>query len=184
MNYKELFERWVALSTMDEKDRQSLVERIHEEVTVGVQALAGVAAQEMEKVLGEANYGSKETYLKLAAPVLALAAFDGYLMSLMERGINPQTASLTENEQTKGLGERWSAAYQKDQNTSYIQKIDPIISLLLHRMQELRVNQILSFHPEIVDLPYKTTEKLNQYFGWAVYQGYVMGAMESEQNSV
>lgn len=184
MDYKALFERWVALTTMAEDDRKTLVERIHEEVTVGVQALAGVAAQEIDKVLSDATYDKKEAYLKLAAPVLALAAFDGYLLSLMERGINPQTASLVENEQTKGLGERWSKGYEKDQNASMIQKIDPIIGLFLNRMHELRVNQMLSFHPEIIDLPYKTTEKLNQYFGWAVYQGYVMGALESEQHNV
>lgn len=179
MDYKQLFDRWVALTTLAEDDRKALVERIHEEVTVGVQALAGVAAQEMEKLLSGAAYAGKEKYLKVAAPVLALSAFDGYLLSLMEHGINPETANLTANTQTKGLGERWSKGYEKDQNVSIIQKIDPIIGLFLNRMHELRVNQILSFHPEIVELPYKTTEKLNQYFGWAVYQGYVMGTLES-----
>lgn len=168
----------MALTTLGEEDRKALVERIHEEVTVGVQALAGIAAQEMEKLLSESNYADKEKYLKMGAPVLALAAFDGYLLSLMERGVNPETAKLTENEETKGLGERWSKGYEKDQNVSLIQQIDPIIGLLLARMHELRVNQMLSFQPDIIELPYKTTEKLHQYFGWAVYQGYVMGALE------
>lgn len=183
MNYLELFDRWIALTTLSEEDRKALVERIHEEVSVGVQALAGVSAKEMDRVLTDASYDNKDKYLKLAVPVLALAAFDGYLMALMERGVNPQTAHLTENETTKGLGERWSKGYEKDQNVSVIEKTDTIVSLILNRMYELRVNQILSFHPEIVELPYKVTEKLNQYFGWAVHQGYVLGVMEQEKSS-
>ena len=58
--------------------------------------------------------------------------------------------------------------------------LDPIVGLILAKMYELRVNQLLSFHPEIVELPYKVTEKVHQYVGWAVHQGYIMGVMETE----
>jgi len=178
MDYKALFDRWVMLTTLPEEDRKALVESMHEEVTTSVQAFAGLAAVEMDKILKEADYPKRETYIKTAAPVLALSAFDGYLLALMELGVNPQTAKLTTREQTKGLGERWSTAYGQDQNVSIIQKIDPIVGLILGKMQEVRVNQMLSFFPEIIDLPYKVTEKLHQYLGWAVHQGYVLGVME------
>lgn len=180
MDYKQLFDRWVMLTTLPEEDRKSLVDKMHEEVTTSVQAFAGLSAVEMDKILKETEYPKRETYIKTAAPVLALAAFDGYLLSLMEHGINPQTTDLAAKETTKGLGERWSEAYGRDQNISYLQKIDPIIGLILGKMQEVRVNQLLSFYPEIVDLPYKVTEKLHQYVGWAVHQGYVLGVMEQQ----
>lgn len=179
-DYKQLFDRWVMLTTLPEEDRKSLVELMHEEVTTSVQAFAGLGAVEMDKILKAAEYPKRETYIKTAAPVLALAAFDGYLLALMEKGINPQTADLVSRGSTKGLGERWSAAYGKDQNISILQEIDPITGLILGKMQEVRVNQMLSFYPEIIDLPYKITEKLHQYIGWAVHQGYVLGVMEQQ----
>ena len=98
----------------------------------------------------------------------------------MERGVNPQKANLAAIAATKELGKRWSEGHKKDQNKSYINAIDPIIVLMLERIYDLRVNQTLSFHPEIVELPYKVTEKIHQYLGWAVYQGYVIGVMEDE----
>lgn len=178
MDYKQLFDRWVLLTTLPEEDRKALVERIHTEVTTSVQAFAGLAAVEIDKTLADASYEKKDQYVKTVAPVLALAAFDGYLLSLMERGINPQTIDLAGVEKTSGLGERWSAGYGKDQNITTLKAIDPIIVLLLAKMQEVRVNQMLSFYPEIIELPYKVTEKLHQYIGWAVNQGYVLGVME------
>ncbi len=180
MDYKQLFERWVTLTTLPEDDRKALVGRIHEEVTSGVQALAGLALAEVKKQLEDAKFGKADEYLKTMAPVLALSAFDGYLLSLMERGVNPEKEDLTGRESTKGLGEKWSEGYGKDQNAPYLEMTDPIVGLILAKMYELRVNQLLSFHPEIVELPYKVTEKVHQYVGWAVHQGYIMGVMETE----
>lgn len=180
MDYTQLFDRWVALTVLSEGDRKALVERMHEEVTSGVQALGALAAGEVSKFLEEAKYDKREDYLKSIVPILALAAFDGYLLFLMERGINPQTEDLRTRDTTKGLGDRWSRGYEKDQNGPYLKKTDPIIGLLLNKIYELRVNQVLSFHPEIVELPYRVTEKLHQYIGWCVHQGYILGLMEQE----
>lgn len=180
MDYKQLFDRWVALTVLPEHDRKALVERMHEEVTSGVAALGALAAAEVSTCLEDAKYDKREEYLKSVVPILALAAFDGYLLSLMERRINPQEADLRGRDTTKGLGERWSRGYEKDQNGPYLHKTDPIIGLILNKIYELRVNQVLSFHPEIVELPYRVTEKLHQYIGWCVHQGYVLGTMEQE----
>lgn len=181
-DYKQLWDRWVALTVLSEEDRKSLVGRLHEEVISGVQALAALACSEMGRVLDGATYDKRDAYLEAVAPVAALGALDGYLMSLIERGINPQTIDLSTNEKTKGLGERWSAVYGKDQSRSYLDRIDPIVGLLLNKMYELRVNQALSFDPHIVELPYKVTEKLHQYLGWCVHQGYVLGMMEADHS--
>lgn len=175
-----MFDRWVTLTTLPEEDRKTLVSNIHEEVTSGVQALGGLALAEMGKVFEGIEYKDRDAYLQAAAPVLALAAFDGYLLSLIVQQINPDTANLAGKESTVGLSTRWSKAYQKDQNTSYIDKIDPIFGMMLGKIHELRVNQLLAFRPESVELAYKVTEKLHQYIGWCVYQGYVMGLMEQE----
>ena len=158
-----------------------MVDALHTEVTTGVQAMAGLASSEMGRILGEAAYDKRETYITAVTPIVALAALDGYLLCLIEQGVNPMTAVLAAQDKTKGLGEVWSQQYQKDQNTSYLNKADQIMVLLLGKIQELRVNQALSFAPEIVNLPYKVTEKLHQYIGWAVYQGYILGLMEKER---
>lgn len=180
MDYTQLWDRWAALTMLSEDDRKSLLGKLHQEVISGVQALAGLAANEMATVLDEAKYDKKDAYIEAVSPVAALGALDGYLLALMERNINPQTAHLAGNDSVKGLGERWSTVYKKDQCASYLDAIDPIIMLLLQKIQELRVNQALSFHPEIVELPYKTAEKLHQYLGWCVHQGYVLGILEQE----
>jgi len=182
MNYTELFERWVTLTTLSEDDRKKLIDRLHESVITTVQALAGLASSEMGRVLDEAKFEKRDEYLKAVAPVAALGALDGYLLSLMVSGINPETADLTKNEKVKELADMWGKQYEKDQNVSYLDKVDPIIGLFLGKITELRVNQSLAFYPTIIDLPYKTTEKLHQYLGWAVHQGYVLGAIEEELN--
>lgn len=181
MDYKQLFDRWAMLTTLPESDRKALVERMHEEVTTSVQAFAGLAAVEIDRVLKDTSFEKRESYIKTAAPVLALAAFDGYLLSLMEHGLNPQTVDLATRGSTKGLGDRWSEGYKTNQHITILEKIDPIIGLILGKMHEVRANQMLSFFPEVVDLPYKVTEKLNQYIGWAVHQGYVLGVMEQQK---
>lgn len=180
MDYKQLWDRWVALTLLSEEDRTDMVERLHEEVTSGVTALATLANAQVAKILADVKYEKADEYLKAIAPVTALAALDGYFLSLMEHGVNPQTAALSSVSATKGLGERWNRGHKKDQNKSYITAIDPILVLMLERIYDLRVNQTLSFHPEIVNLAYKITEKIHQYLGWAVYQGYVIGVMERE----
>lgn len=180
MDYKQLWDRWVALTILSEADRKDLIEHLHEEVMNGVTVLASLANTQVAKILKDASYGKADAYLQAIAPVTALSALDGYFLSLMVSGINPQTANLSGNPKTKNLGQRWTLGHKKDQNKSYIDNIDPMITLMLERIYDLRVNQALSFHPEIVDLPYKITEKIHQYFGWAVYQGYVIGVMEHQ----
>ncbi|HLD25252.1 MAG TPA: hypothetical protein VJB96_05035 [Patescibacteria group bacterium] len=180
MDYQQLFDRWVALTVLPEKDREVLVGKLHEEVRNGVEVLGALAAAEVNTILGEVSYDQRDAYIAVCAPVLALAALDGYLLSLMEQGINPETAGLAQRKTIKGLADHWSRGFAKDQNVSYVNKTDPIIGLLLNKLYELRVNQILALHPAIVELPYKVTEKLHQYIGWAVNQGYIFGMMERE----
>jgi len=180
MDYKQLWDRWVTLTLITEEDRADMIEHLHEEVTSGITALATLANAQVSELLEEAKYSKAGAYLQAIAPISALAALDGYFLSLMERGVNPQKVQLFKTESTKGLGERWSKGHKKDQNRSYIDGIDPVIVLMLERIYDLRVNQALSFHPDIVELPYKVTEKIHQYLGWAVYQGYVIGVMEDE----
>ena len=180
MSYIQLFDRWVALTTLSEKDRGDLLNNLHEEVVSGTQTLASLACSEMGRVLDEVKYAARNTYLEAVAPVVSMAALDGYLLSKIEQGVNPQEQKLALKESTNGLGNRWSAQFQNDQSRSYIDKIDPIVSMILQKMTELRINQTISFHKEIVDLPYKQVEQMHQYIGWCVHQGYVLGVVEQE----
>ena len=180
MNYTQLFDRWVKLTTLSEKDRADLLQNLHEEVVSGTQTLAALSCSEMGRVLDEAKYEARNTYLEAIAPVVAMAALDGYLLAKIEQGVNPQVEKLATRESTNGLGNRWSAQFQKDQSRSYIDKIDPIVSMLLQKITDLRINQAISFHKEVIDLPYKQVEQMHQYIGWCVHQGYVLGVVEQE----
>jgi len=180
MNYLQFFDRWVALTTLSEKDRAELLNNLHEEVVSGTQTLASLACSEMGRVLDEVSYQARDIYLEAVAPVVSMAALDGYLLSKIELGINPQAEKLVLKESTNGLGNRWSAQFQSDQSRSYIDKIDPIVGMILQRIQDLRINQAISFYKDVIDLPYKTVEQMHQYIGWCVYQGYVLGVIEQE----
>ena len=97
IDYKQLWDRWVALTVLSENDRKSLLSKLHIEVTSGVQALATLATSEMGKLLDDAKYSERDAYLEAVAPVAALGTLDGYFLALMDRGVNPQTASLAFN---------------------------------------------------------------------------------------
>lgn len=180
MDYKQLFDRWVALTILSEDERRNLMSTLHHEITGGAEVLAALAASEVGNVLDEAIYQERAAYLDTLAPILALAVLDGYLIFLMEQGMSPETAGLAASETTDGLAEYWSKKYKLDQNISYLDKADPVINLILTKLSDLRMNQSLALYPAIVDLPYKVVEKVHQYIGWAVSQGYVLGIMEQE----
>lgn len=180
MNYTQLFDRWVTLTTLSENDRADLLQNLHEEVVSGTQTLGALSCSEMGRVLDEAKYEDRNVYLEAVAPVVAMAALDGYLLSKIVQGINPLTEQLSTRASTTTLGNRWSSQFQKDQSKSYIDKIDPIVGMILHKITDLRINQAVSFHTKIIDLPYTIVEHVHQYIGWCVHQGYVLGEVEQE----
>lgn len=183
-DYISLYERWVALQVMPDEDRKTLLEHLHEEVKAGLEVLGNIAVSEMQKILQDVPFEKKDDYLKTAGTILTFSALGGYTLYLLTQNINPLEEDLKDRKQTSGLGAKWIEQFQKDQNASYRDKIDPIISLFLGKIQELRINQLLALYPEVVDLPYKIIEKLHQYIGWAAFQGFVLGEMENTQKGV
>lgn len=179
-DYLSLWNRCVALSVLPDEDRKTLVGNLHPEARAGIEMLGSAAAAEMWEIIKDNGFSKKDEYLQAAGPVIIWSALGGYCLYLMTQNVNPLTTDLKGAEDTKNLGNRWTGQFQKDQNKSYIDKIDPIVAMILGKISELRVNQLLSLVPEIIDLPYKTTERLNQYIGWSVNQGFVLGVMESE----
>src|SRR3989344_6443704 len=182
-DYLSLWNRMLALSVLPDEDRKALVGNLHPETRAGIEMLGSVAAAQMREILKDGAFDKKDDYLKAAGPVLIWSALNGYCLYLMTQNVNPLTTDLKGREDTKNLGNRWIGQFQRDQNRSYIEKIDPIVSMLLGKISELRVNQLLALVPQVIDLPYKTTERLNQHIGWAVYQGFVLGVMESEEKN-
>jgi len=178
MDYLQLWDRYVSLSTFPEHDRKRLVDRLHQEIVHGTETVAVLAVSEMRNELGKASFEKRDEYLEIAAPILTLSALDGYLLFLQVQGVNPETTDLKNRSTTSGIIDRWSAAYQKDKNALLTEAIDPIIGLLLQKIQEVRINQLLALYPEIIKLPYEITERLHQYVGWTVQQGYVLGMLE------
>ena len=179
-DYLSLWNRCIALSVLPDEDRKTLVGNLHPETRAGIEMLGSLAAAEMGEILKDSGFSKKDDYLKAAGPVLTWSALNGYCLYLMTQNVNPLTVDLKSREDTKNLGNQWTEQFQKDQHRSSIEKIDPIVAMLLGKISELRVNQLLALVPQVIDFPYKTTERLNQYIGWAVYQGFVLGVMESE----
>lgn len=180
MDYQNFWERWLALTTLSEVDRKRLISRLHEEVRSGAEVLGALAASQMGQLLDHAHFAGKAAYLTAVTPVVTLAALDGYLLSLIIQGKNPEKMDLVDEMNTAQLGKMWSDHYEKDQNKSYLDKMDSIITMMLSKIYELRVNQALSLYPEIIKLPYQVTEKLHDSIAWATFQGYILGVMESE----
>lgn len=175
MDYLELWNRWVALTTLSEKDRSTMIGKLSGGVTEAVQTLTVLTVAEMKNQLEKSHYKELDKYLETAAPIVNLAVLDGYLLSLIVQGKNPMKTDIEKNMPQDNISDRWSVEYEKDECKEYLDQIDPIVSLFLQKIQELRVNQILVIYPEIVQQPYETTERLNQYIGWAIRQGYVLG---------
>ncbi len=181
-DYLEIWNRFNVLMVLPDEDRKTLVENLHEETRAGIEMLASLAASEMAELLKNTEFSKKYEYLKAAGPILSFACLNGYCLYLLFQKVNPLTTNLSNRATTEKLGETWMTNYRKDQNKSYIDKIDPILSLMLGQIQEIRVNQLLALVPDVIELPYKITERLHQSIGWSVFQGFVIGVMEIQDS--
>lgn len=178
--YLNIWERWEGLMQLTREDQKEVFDHLHKEVQAGISILAGVALEEMKLVLKDVGYSKKDAFLDSAETILVFSLFSGYSFFLLTQKINPLKNDLSGRKSVENLGHRWMEQFEKDQNQKYLAKIDPIYGLMLTRMYELRVNQLLAMHPEIVDYAYQIVEGLNQYVGWAVRQGYILGMIEQE----
>lgn len=174
MDYLELWNRWVALTTLPEKDRNTMMGKLSDDVTKAAQTLTVLTLAEMKNQLEKNRYKELNTYLEVVTPIATLGILDGYLLSLIVHGKNPMINDIGENITKDSISDRWITKYEKDKCKEYVDQIDPIVSLFLQKIQELRINQILTMHPEIIKQPYEITERLNQYLGWAIQQGYIL----------
>lgn len=179
-DYLSLWDRWIAFSVLSQEDGKTLLQNLHEEVRAGIEMLGSISLSEMAEIFKGVEFAQKDDYLKAAGPVLIFSCLNGYSLYLISEDVNPLTAQLKDRRSTEKLGELWTNQYRKDQNQPYLDAIDPFVSLILGRIQEIRVNQLLAFIPEVVSLPYKITERLHQSIGWSVYQGFVLGVMEKK----
>lgn len=61
-----------------------------------------------------------------------------------------------------------------------IKRIDPMFQLMLDKIAEIRIEQLIALSPELIKWPYQSIVAIQQHISWCVYQGYLLG--EFEQN--
>lgn len=81
---------------------------------------------------------------------------------------------------TTQLGELWVQAFDKKELDKKIKSIDPVIQLMLDKIAEMRLEQLIALTPEIIKWKYQSVVTIQQHISWCVYQGYLLG--EFEQN--
>ena len=184
LNYRDIWERYSGVSLLSEEDAKEYLSRLHEELKAGLEMMGGVAGAEVAEVLKDVSVEKKDALLQAIATILTFTALAGYTLYLVEHGVNPLGVDLKDRESTKGLGNRWMEGYKRDQHQPLLQVIDPLVKLMLGNIRDIRMNQLLAIRPDIIELPYKTTERIAQYIGWAAHEGYVLGVMESQLGKV
>jgi hypothetical protein len=177
-DYQLLFLRIMAMIQLKHEDRKEVIGKLHTELKSGIITVGGIAIEQIQMMFKEEKTPFPDNFEKISEPIIMSSVTDGYLMNHVISGIDPTEKKLTDNKETEQLGNKWIASYEKDQHASYIATIDPIISLMITTVYELRSNQLISEFPGLIDLPYKLTEKLNQYLRWSIVMGYVLGMME------
>ncbi|MBI4066207.1 hypothetical protein HY411_00675 [Candidatus Gottesmanbacteria bacterium] len=180
VNYSDIWERYSAVSLLSEEDAKEYLVRLHEELKAGLELMGSVAGSEVVEILKDVSVEKKDALLQTIATILTYTALAGYTLYLVEHGVNPLGVDLKDRETTKGLGSRWMEGYKKDQHQTVEKAIDPIIKLMLDNIRDIRTNQLLALRPDIIDLPYKTSERVFQYLGWAAHEGYILAVLESQ----
>lgn len=180
----DIWDRWLAFASLPKDDVATLVNSLHQEVRAGCDVIGKVACEEMEKILKKGtSFAEKDPYLRYTSLITVGAGYSGYFISLLVQNINPTTSNLKTRLATEQLGSAWAEGYEKNEHKNIIEKLDPMVHYILRQASDIKIDQQLALCPSVVNLPYRITERLNEYIKWCVYQGYVLGDLEQSLSS-
>ncbi len=168
----------MAFASLPKEEMATLVNSMHKEVRAGCELIGTAASEEMEKILEGSRFSEKRAYLDSARLVTVGGAYSGYFISLLVQNINPTTSNLKARKTTEQLGSTWVEGYEKDEYKHIIEKLDSLTISILRHAADIKIDQLLALCPSVVNLPYRVTERLNEYVKWCTYQGYVLGHIE------
>lgn len=177
INYSLMWSKWIALLTTDTATRGEILEALHYEVTKGLDVITRLAIEEFQAVATHPSLQSAKADIEIS---LASSAWSGYALFLIKEKIDPVEENVLARSTTNELGNKWMGYYEKDQTRSMLEQIDPIISLLLNKENENRINQLLITFPEFGEIPYKEFLHIETFHNWVSHQGYILGVIEQE----
>ncbi|MEK7532859.1 MAG: hypothetical protein AAB542_00310 [Patescibacteria group bacterium] len=175
-NYQELWLRWGGLAILDNEQSNDLLNHLHAEVKAGCELIGKTATEQVTS-------GSSSIFEKILPHIYSTtvsSVYGGYFLFLLVHKINPETDNLKDRNSTTQLGELWVQAFDKKELDKKIKSIDPVIQLMLDKIAEMRLEQLIALTPEIIKWKYQSVVTIQQHISWCVYQGYLLG--EFEQN--
>ena len=103
-------------------------------------------------------------------------------MCIRDSNIDPQAINLLAQESTNGLGSEWVKNYDADMNKSLLEKIDPILSLIMEKETQEKMNRLLVEFRDLAELKYKDMNIIETFINWSAHQGYILGMLENESS--
>lgn len=174
-DYKSAWIRWVTLYNSDLSERKKLLESLHPEVRKGFDIVVKIAYEEISTQVKDLKVLKDDIEFGLSSLV-----FKGYLLFLVTQEIDPFESNLIANEKTNELGNLWMQNYEKDQDRSIIEKIDPIISIVMQNEKDNQFIILLKEHDDISKMPYSSIRLLELFYTWAIHQGFIFGMIEND----
>lgn len=175
-DYQAIWIKWEALLQSDLKARKELLDSLNIEVKKGFDVIVRITSEELasqtEKKLNEFSEDIQK--------YMAVLAYGGYILFLVQSNTDPIKENLVERSSTSELGNIWMESFEKDKGISYIEKIDPILSLILDSEKQTCLSSLLSEYSKIGELSYKEIHMVELYFLWVAQQGYIFGMIEKE----
>lgn len=181
-DYKSIWIKWVAMMQLDLKSRREMLALLHTEVTKGFDVVTKIAVEEIESNIADKE--KLETCMEAIEEYIAFSVYGGYMLFLITHSIDPQTMNLLAQESTNGLGSEWVKNYDIDMNKSLLEKIDPILSLIMEKETQEKMNRLLVEFKDLAELKYKDMNLIEAFINWSAHQGYILGMLENELSSL
>lgn len=174
--YNSVWLKWSLLNNQDIKERKDLISNLNVEVKKGFDVVVRIGFEEAVNQTGDLLPPYKE-YVEQS---LALLVFAGYTLFLVANSSDPVAENLVAQTSTARLGEVWMESFEKDKGLSYVEKIDPILALLMEEEKNRHLLFITQQKEDIRNAPFEKVSHLGMYFSWAIQQGYIFGMIEQD----
>lgn len=175
-DYSSIWLKWEALLASNQND--TLLQKLNIEVRNGFDVIVRIADEELTSI----SENTFEKYNGTINEFLAHLIFDGYTLFLIQNPTDPDEKNLIASIKTSELGNKWMESFESDKGIGYVEKIDPMLALLLENRKGVILNNIFSLHKELFQIEYKFIQLLELYFRWTIQQGFIVGIIENELN--
>jgi hypothetical protein len=175
-DYFDVLNKWSTFSAGGKELRKEVLDSLHTEVKKSFDVITRISIQEIGGQVENKEYFEKVT--QLLEGLLAFSIFGGYILFMIEKGMDPVGSDLASRESTQDLGRVWVEEQKKDGMKDMLSAVDPIVSMFLVKAKQTRMNQLFASFPETMEVSYKDVALIDKFLGWAGHQGYIVGQIE------